>query len=91
MVPGAPRRTVRLRGVKVRRIKADAYTHVHGKPLKVLDGEDPFQRSFDCFGKTYRDRLTEVEREVAWQRTHLFNKTTGAVRRVDDDDDVSMI
>ena len=57
----------------MRRIKADAYTHVHGKPLKVLDGEDPFQRSFDCFGKTYRDRLTEVEREVAWQRRRFVH------------------
>ena len=52
----------------MRRIKADAYTHLQGKPLKVLDVEDPHQRSFDCFGKTYRERLTEVEREVAWQR-----------------------
>jgi hypothetical protein len=64
----------------MRRLKADAGLHARGKPLKAFSGSTSDQMCFEAFGLTYRERLLEVEREVAWQRTRLFNKTTGAVR-----------
>jgi hypothetical protein len=54
--------------------------HARGKPLKPFTGSTADQMCFATFGLTYRERLTEVEREIAWQRTHLFNATTGAER-----------
>lgn len=64
----------------MKRVKADAYLHAKGKPLKADTGSVADQMCFEDFGLSYRERLLAVEREVAWQRTGLFNKTTGAVR-----------
>lgn len=52
----------------MRRVKADAYLHAHGKPLKALADAGPTQLFLEDFGCTYRERLEAVEREIAWQR-----------------------
>jgi hypothetical protein len=70
-------------------VKADAALHAHGKPLKAFSGSSADQACFEDFGVSYRERLLAVEREVAWQRTGLFNRTTGAVRRTAEDRGVS--
>ena len=69
----------------MRRVKADAALHAKGKPLKPFSGSSADQMCFEAFGATYRERLTEVEREIAWQRTGRFNRTTGAVRATESD------
>jgi hypothetical protein len=69
----------------MRRVKADASRHAHGKPLAALDGADPAQRAFDSFGMTYRERLTEVEREIAATRLYLFRKYRAHVDLYDHD------
>lgn len=52
----------------MRRVKADAYRHAHGQPLKPLTTAND-QLCFEDFGLTYRERLMAVEREILWQRT----------------------
>lgn len=50
------------------RLKADAYLHAHGRPLKALTTPRD-QLLFPDFGCTYRERLLAIEREIAWQRS----------------------
>lgn len=69
------------------RVKADAGLHAKGKPLKPFSGGAADQACFEDFGVSYRERLLAVEREVAWQRTGLFNGTTGKVRRSVEDEE----
>jgi hypothetical protein len=45
----------------VRRVKADAYRHAHGQPLKPLTTAND-QLCFEDCGLTYRERLMAVER-----------------------------
>jgi len=58
----------------MRRLKADAALHAKGKALKAFTGSVADQLCFEDFGLTYRERLLACEREIAWQRTGLFNE-----------------
>jgi len=50
------------------RLKADAYLHAHGKPLKAAPSTASEQLLIEDFGCTYRERLLAVERELASHR-----------------------
>ena len=52
----------------MRRVKADAFLHAHGRPLKSLAEAHSSQAILPDFGCTYRERLLAVEREIAWMR-----------------------
>ena len=63
----------------MRRTKADAYLHAHGKPLKSVNDARGRQLFLEDFGMTYRERLMACEREV------MSHRLSGEEVVVDDD------